>query len=172
MGATASSARRQKHITQAVAVLQDPNVYGIVNFYDEGEYGTRIEAILRGLRPGKHGFHVHEFGNLQNDCKAACKHYNPYNVTHGGPDSDVHHVGDLGNVVANHDGVAVYCQTLAYVHLNGPHSVVGRSIVVHEDADDLGRGGAFGSKMRAESLQTGNAGRRLACAVIGIAAES
>lgn len=46
-------------------------------------------------------------------------------------------------------------------------SVVGRSVVVHENEDDLGRG--VGDK-KEESLKTGNAGGRLACSVIGLMA--
>jgi Cu-Zn family superoxide dismutase len=38
---------------------------------------------------------------------------------------------------------------------------VGRSVVIHEDPDDLGMGG------HADSLTTGHAGKRITCAVIG-----
>ena len=44
----------------------------------------------------------------------------------------------------------------------GKQSVVGRAIVIHEDQDDLGKGGDD------ESLKTGNAGERLACGVISL----
>jgi Cu-Zn family superoxide dismutase len=41
--------------------------------------------------------------------------------------------------------------------LNGPNSIIGRSIIVHADPDDL------------KSQPSGNAGARVGCGVIGIA---
>ena len=61
----------------------------------------RIQAEITGLAPGLHGFHVHEFGNLSNGCITAGPHYNPYNKTHAGPNEEIRHVGDLGNVKAD-----------------------------------------------------------------------
>ena len=46
------------------------------------------------------------------------------------------------------------------IKLKGPHNVVGRSVIIHADEDDLGTG-------LGESLKTGNSGARIACAVIG-----
>lgn len=48
-----------------------------------------------------------------------------------------------------------------HITLFGQYSVIGRTIVVHEGVDDLGKGGHELSKT------TGNAGGRLACGVIG-----
>jgi len=120
--------------------------------------GTVIVGRITGLEPGKHGFHIHEFGDLTDGCESAGGHYNPDDVNHG--DLDNGHVGDLGNVTANTDGVADFTIIAKRVDLIGERSVVGRAIVVHADVDDLGKGGD------AESLKTGNAGERLACGVI------
>jgi len=109
-----------------------------------------------------HGFHIHEFGDLTNGCVTAGKHYNPFNNNHGGPDSKIRHIGDLGNVQSDADGNAVYDAQDKLVQLWGPLSVIGRSCVLHAQTDDLGEGG------NDESLRTGNAGARIACGVIGL----
>ena len=68
----------------------------------------RIQAEIKGLTPGLHGFHIHEFGNLTNGCVTAGPHFNPFRLTHAGPHDEVRHVGDLGNIEANADGLAFY----------------------------------------------------------------
>ena len=119
---------------------------------------TLIKGTIRGLEPGEHGFHIHEYGDLSQGCESAGGHYNPDGVDHG--DLENGHVGDLGNITANEDGVAEFTIKAERVDLVGERSVVGRAIVVHADVDDLGQGGD------AESRKTGNAGDRLACGVI------
>lgn len=120
--------------------------------------GTLIRGQITGLEPGVHGFHIHEYGDLSNGCESAGAHYNPDGVDHG--DLKSGHVGDLGNITANSNGVANFIIKAHRVELAGEQSVVGRAIVVHSDEDDLGKG------EDAESLKTGNAGDRLACGVI------
>jgi Cu-Zn family superoxide dismutase len=109
-----------------------------------------------------HGFHIHQFGDLSNGCVTAGPHYNPFGNTHGGPDKKIRHIGDLGNVQSDADGKALYEAEDKLVQLWGPLSVIGRSCVLHANADDLGEGG------NEESLKTGNAGPRIACGVIGL----
>ncbi|XP_035216962.1 superoxide dismutase [Cu-Zn]-like, partial [Stegodyphus dumicola] len=70
------------------------------------------------------------------------------------------HVGDLGNIECDANGVTNILFTDHVASLKGPHSIIGKSIVIHSDIDDLGQGG------NPESLKTGNAGTRLACCVI------
>jgi len=119
---------------------------------------TGIKGTISGLEPGKHGFHVHEYGDLSKGCESAGAHYNPDGVDHG--DLKKGHVGDLGNIVADSNGVANIRIVANRISLTGERSIVGRAIVVHKDEDDLGKGGD------SESLKTGNAGDRLACGVI------
>lgn len=87
-----------------------------------------------------------------------------FGKTHGGPGDDVRHVGDLGNIEADSDGVGVYTAVDDLVMLSGAMSVIGRSMVIHADTDDLGKGG------HDDSLTTGHAGSRVACGVIGLGA--
>jgi superoxide dismutase, Cu-Zn family len=117
---------------------------------------------MTGLPAGLHGIHIHQFGNLSDGCTSAGAHFNPLNQNHGGPDSTVRHVGDLGNIESN--GVATPAVINTYDHLvtlSGTNNVIGRSVVIHADPDDLGLGG------QSDSLTTGHAGARVACGVIG-----
>ncbi|XP_006617028.1 superoxide dismutase [Cu-Zn] [Apis dorsata] len=149
-------------MTKAVCVLQG-EVKGTIFFEQpESTNSVKVTGQVTGLKKGLHGFHVHEFGDNTNGCTSAGAHFNPLGKDHGGPDSDIRHVGDLGNIEADANGIANVNITDKTIQLQGPHSVIGRTLVVHADPDDLGKGGVELSKT------TGNAGARLACGVIGI----
>lgn len=115
------------------------------------------------MTKGLHGFHIHEFGDNTNGCISAGAHFNPLSKEHGSPQDNDRHVGDLGNVEADGSGIAKVQITDAMISLVGENSIIGRTLVVHADPDDLGKGGHELSKT------TGNAGARIACGVIGIA---
>jgi superoxide dismutase, Cu-Zn family len=144
---------------KAICVLHPTNGYnvsGTVTFTRDGE-DVKIVAEVEGLAPGKHGFHIHEFGDCSaSDGTSAGGHFNPEGVEHGGPDDEVRHVGDLGNIEAGEDGTARLEMTDSKISLHGEHSIIGRAVVIHEGEDDL------------TSQPTGAAGARLACGVIGI----
>ncbi|KAI5629161.1 superoxide dismutase [Cu-Zn] [Silurus asotus] len=149
---------------KAVCVLKGTGeVTGTVYFEQQGDGAVTVTGEINGLTPGLHGFHVHAFGDNTNGCISAGPHYNPFNKTHGGPDDENRHVGDLGNVTAGSDGVAHISIVDKHLSLTGAYSIIGRTMVIHEKEDDLGKG------KNEESLKTGNAGGRLACGVIGIA---
>ena len=139
-----------------------PKVSGTVHFEDTGE-GLKIDYEIRGLYNGLHGFHIHEYGDLTDGCTSACAHFNPDNETHGGLDTETRHMGDLGNI-SSEDRVSKGSLFLPQAKLDSSkYGVLGRMVIVHADEDDLGQGGDE------ESLKTGNAGKRLACGVIGLA---
>jgi len=137
-------------------------VKGTILFMQAPGTTTLIKGTITGLGPGKHGFHIHEFGDMSKGCESMGGHYNPDNEDHG--DLDQGHVGDLGNITADDNGIASFSIKANRVDLIGDRSVVGRGLVVHADQDDLGRGGDE------ESSKTGNAGDRLACGVITLRA--
>nr|QKY65181.1 ribosomal protein L32 [Passiflora auriculata] len=143
---------------KAVAVLKGSSeVEGVVSLTQENDGPTTVNVRVTGLTPGPHGFHLHEYGDTTNGCISTGAHFNPNSLTHGAPEDKVRHAGDLGNIVANADGVAEATIVDSQIPLSGPNTVIGRAFVVHELEDDLGKGG------HELSLTTGNAGGRLAC---------
>jgi len=152
---SASSVDQPKAV--AVARLnptQGNHVQGTVFFSKETE-GIRVTGDITGLTPGKHGFHIHEKGDCSApDGSSAGGHYNPTGMPHGGPKDVEQHVGDLGNITANSEGVAKFAYTVKWFRLTGENSIIGRAVIVHAQADDL------------KSQPSGNAGPRVACGVI------
>ena len=128
----------------------------------------RIDVNISGLNPNSnHGFHVHEAGDLTDKCASMCAHLNPYHKNHGCPGVKERHVGDLGNIHANSKGVCKHTFYDDVIKLRGTKcNIIGRGLIIHEDEDDCGQGGDE------ESLKTGNAGKRIACAVIGYSKEN
>ena len=68
---------------------------------------TRIKGEINGLTPGKHGIHINELGDLSEGCKSTKDHFNPFRKPHAGPTEKERHIGDLGNIIANDEGVAI-----------------------------------------------------------------
>jgi Cu-Zn family superoxide dismutase len=145
---------------KAIALLspaKDGSVKGVVTFA-QTEKGVRVFAHLEGLTPGKHGFHIHEFGDCSApDLASAGGHFNPAKMNHGAPMDEMRHAGDLGNIVADEKGMAMLEWVDPVMQLSGPNSIIGHAVIVHAKEDDL------------TTQPTGNAGAREACGVIGIA---
>jgi Cu-Zn family superoxide dismutase len=143
--------------TQAVlAPLGDSGVDGKVSF-TAVPGGVRVEAHVNGLTPGNHGFHIHDVGDCSSaDGSSAGGHFNPMAVDHAGPDADIAHVGDLGNLQANAEGHGMVTMISKRITLGDGTAtdIAGRAVIVHADPDDL------------TSQPTGAAGGRVACGVI------
>jgi len=146
-----------------IAVFKDKDIKGVVELQENNnKVIININLKSNKYKNSIHGFHIHEAGDLTDNCMGACGHFNPYNKNHGGPESSERHVGDLGNIKFDNKGVCNMILDDKLVKLRGTKAnVIGRSIVIHSKEDDLGLGG------NEDSLKTGNAGKRLTCAVIG-----
>src|SRR5690606_23608426 len=95
--------------------------------------GVRVQARVEGLTPGPHGFHVHQFGDCSApDATSAGGHFNPSDHPHGAPDADERHAGDMGNIEANDQGVATLDYVDKVMKLDGPGSIIGHAVIVHE----------------------------------------
>ena len=144
---------------KAICVLyptKDSKVSGKVVFTKAGK-GIKVVADIEGLTEGNHGFHIHACGDCSSvDGLSAGGHFNPDNEMHGAPGDSMRHAGDLGNIVADKSGKAHLEYTYYDISFDGPHSIIGRSVIVHKNADDM------------KTQPTGNAGARVACGVIGI----
>jgi len=143
--------------TATLTALMSSGVSGTVNFTQLADGKIKVEADITGLAPGKHGMHVHQWGDCTApDGESAGGHFNPDMVDHGAPGAGTHHPGDFGNLDADSEGHARLSLTMDPAHFSiagGDYSVLGRAIIVHEKPDDFGQ-------------PTGNAGGRLACGVI------
>lgn len=144
-------------IKEAVAVINTDKIKGEVVFTQK-DTRVIISIDVKGLKKNaKHGFHIHETGDLREGCKSCCAHYNPDNTEHAGIEGG--HAGDLGNIKTDNNGV---CKMTIVINKFLVDEILGRSIIIHEDEDDLGLGEYEDSKT------TGHSGARIACAVIGI----
>ena len=143
----------------AVAELQPTkgnNTIGTVTFTQSGDK-VRIAGDVKGLKPNQeHGFHIHEAGDCSSGDGMSTKgHFNPLGKPHANPGTAERHAGDMPALKADASGNARVDATLDVITVNpGPTSVIGRGLIVHAAPDDY------------KTQPTGNAGARIACAII------
>ncbi len=128
---------------------------GKVEFVQKGNK-VFVTASVTGLTPGPHGFHIHDKGDCSSaDGTSAGGHFNPLGKPHGAASMPDHHAGDMPALLADGSGKATLSAELDVVTLGaGSTDIVGRSVIVHKDADDY------------TTQPTGNSGARVACGVI------
>lgn len=150
----ALSAEQVQEALAEIHPASGSQVEGRVLFRQEAD-GVRVIAELKGLKPGLHGFHIHEKGDCTAaDASSAGGHFNPAKEPHSSPEDPHRHVGDLGNIEADAQGIAKYERVNNLLKLSGPETIVGRAVIVHADPDDF------------KTQPTGNAGGRIGCGVI------
>jgi Cu-Zn family superoxide dismutase len=144
---------------RAVARLQSTTgntATGSISFVQSGDKVV-VSGVVSGLRPnGEHGFHLHDKGDCSSgDGMSAGGHFNPGGRPHGSHGGAAHHAGDLPSLKADASGVARFTFESSAISIgSGASDIVGRAVIVHRDPDDF------------STQPTGNAGPRLACAVI------
>jgi Cu-Zn family superoxide dismutase len=153
-------------LIKAIAFFNNSDISGSVIF-EEIQTSTglavHVNINLKGFEPNTvHGFHVHEYGDLSNGCDSLCNHFNPFNETHGAREDIHRHVGDLGNIHSDLNGFVIDSFIDSNIKLRGQTAnIIGRGLIIHADPDDCGKGNNEASKIN------GNAGKRIACAIIG-----
>lgn len=156
----------------AVAVFKGGPVEGeaVAAHHPSGQ-GTVLHVHLTKVPKGEHGFHIHRAGDLRGEgCKGACDHFHVGRpCRHGSAPSHRHtrrhrytterHSGDLGNIPSASPTHPFRCS----YHLADfpPEALWGRSLIVHADKDDLGKGS------HEDSGTTGHSGSRIACSIFG-----
>lgn len=146
----------QPTYTKAVSVVHpiaESGVMGTVNF-TAADGGVQVTAEISGLEPGNHGFHIHTYGDCTaSDGTSAGGHFNPNNNEHSSPIVENRHMGDMGNITADQEGMATIDYVDGSINID---QIIGRGIIVHAGEDDL------------TSQPSGAAGARVGCGVIGI----
>jgi Cu-Zn family superoxide dismutase len=141
--------------TATLAPTAGNTATGTVTFTQKADK-VAVTAKVSGLTPGGHGFHIHEKGDCgAPDGMSAGGHFNPGGKPHGDPSAADHHAGDLPMLHADATGNATLEAEIGFITVGGgPTDIVGRSVIVHKDADDY------------KTQPTGNSGARVACGII------
>ena len=154
LAACATMTSNEPKASAELAPTSGNNTRGTVTFVQQGDK-VAMSAKVSGLAPGAHGFHIHEKGDCSSgDGMSTGGHYNPAGKPHG-PQDAAHHAGDMPSLTADASGNASATFELSGVAIgSGAADLVGKGLIVHRDADDF------------KTQPTGNAGPRIACAVI------
>lgn len=157
------------------------NISGKVLFVQSmPDQPVSVSVLIQGLPDGLHGFHIHEKsleemnGSVEECCDALGGHFNvgekwslenQSGTKHGAFGSEERHNGDLCNNIYSYDGfcekyfiddkISLFKEDVKYI--------IGRSIVIHKNRDDMGLNEYSDSKKNIDKFITGNAGKRIAC---------
>ncbi|KAL0077499.1 superoxide dismutase [Phycomyces blakesleeanus] len=133
---------------------------GLARFVQIDQDTCLIDLTVEGLKPGLHGVHIHECGDISQGWMSVGDHFNPTNVDHG--DFESGHVGDLGNIEVDENGWGDLVIESKRVKV---WDIIGRSMVITENRDDLGKGESTSSSSSTTKWD-GNSGPGLLCGII------
>lgn len=138
----------------------------------ETDAGTELVVQLSGLDAGFRGLHVHGIGVCEpdsvdpadpentGDFMSAGPHLNPDDTDHGD------HAGDLSPLLVLEDGEATSTQVTDRFTVEDLLDEDGAALMVHSDADNFAHIPERYGEPDEDTLGTGDAGQRLACAVV------
>lgn len=155
-------------------------VFFVQNFPDQP---VKVSVYIKGLPEGPHGFHIHEKnlkemdGSVEDCCDSLGGHFNvgerwslenQSGRKHGKFGSKERHNGDLCNNIYSNNGLVekYFVDDMISLYPDDEKYIIGRSIVIHQDKDDMGLPEYSDSKKNIDKFITGNAGKRIACANI------
>jgi len=149
---------RAEHFGAAISILKYKGIIkGLIRFTQVEKDKCIVDGTFNGLVPGKHGLHIHEFGDLSDGYISTGEIYNPNLSSHGDRTNIDRRVGDLGNIEVDVNGSS----NLRYEdNLIRVWDIIGRSVVLHEKEDELisenhgnsGKGIAWGIIARSSGL--------------------
>lgn len=121
--------------------------------------GVLVRLSVNSLPPGEHAFHIHGVGKCEPPFTSAGGHFNPAGRKHGMMAPDGPHAGDMPNlhIPANGALVVEVLNPAVTLEKGKPNSLFGpdgTALIVHAGKDDY------------KTDPTGDAGGRIACAVV------
>ena len=164
--AVVGSAQRGTRSGPLTVTLRDAGhkVVGAVRMSAAAPTGTvEIRAVVRGLKPGFHGFHVHAVGACEGPAfKSAMGHLKHAGQAHGG------HDGDLPSLLVKRNGTATLQATTDRFTLDDLRDRDGSAVMVHAGPDNFAnippRYAPSGPDQA--TMDTGDSGDRVACGEI------
>jgi len=147
----------------AICAFDDPHspIKGVVRFVQANDAIVIIEGFISGLTVGLHGIAVHTYGDISRGSQSTGPHFNPHNNIHGAPSDKNKHAGDLGNILIEQNGSGMFRLETDQLKV---WDIIGRSVVVCEKEDDLGKGND------GQSSVDGNCGEGVTCGIVARAA--
>ena len=153
-------------------------IKGYVLFTQNDSTTVKVNIFIEGLPDGNHGIHIHEKGvsHVSDLTSADCcdklgGHFNveeSWSLTEPNGTRHGKHTGDLCLNINSKNGIATHTYFDDKISLDeeAENCILERSVVIHEDEDDLGKGLYYDEEKNIQSMISGNAGFRLACAEI------